>query len=240
MTDNPENKVKIRFKFRSGEEFEAEGNLAFIEKQRADFLQLIGKDAAHTKRVPIQQNITDEGPAENVQGTPSFVPQMNILRAPSTVEPAFFRRKHDPGTAPTPSAPRMSVGISAAENARLHPQPNEQELRLWEQITRTDDKHVYLRRKSRQLSPDTAALVLIAAAKVLLQATQGYSALALAKSLKKSGYGGDRLDRVLGGELKKGTVRSEGTKRSRLYLLSDEGFARAYVLATKLAEEWHF
>ena len=34
MTDDLQNKVKIRFKFRSGEEFEAEGNPDFIEKQR--------------------------------------------------------------------------------------------------------------------------------------------------------------------------------------------------------------
>jgi hypothetical protein len=110
---------------------------------------------------------------------------------------------------------------------------------LWEQIIRTDDKLVFLRRKSRQLSPDTAALVLLAAAKVLLGASDGYSALLLSKALKKSGYGGERLDRVLAGEMRQGTIRSDGTKRSRLYLLSDEGFARAYVLATKLADEWH-
>ena len=248
MTDNQENKVKIRFKFRSGEEFEAEGNPDFIEKQRADFLQLIGKDGTRSVRrtvsaaqtFPEEQSTAFPTPAEAVTPTEQPFP------TPNSTEPAFFRRKTSPyvpsGDSPVlPSAPRMSVGISAAENARLHPQglPNEQELRLWEQVVRTDDKLVYLRRKSRQLTPETAALVLIAAAKVLFRATEGYSALYLSKSLKKSGYGGERLDRVLGGELKKGTVRSDGTKRSRLYLLSDEGFARAYVLATKLADEWH-
>lgn len=246
MTNDLQSKVKIRFKFRSGEEFEAEGNPDFIEKQRADFLQLIGKDGSRPTRrtVPAAQSSPDEQNVytDTAQTVAPTVDQ--TLPTPNTAEPAFFRRKTTAyvplGDSPVPpSAPRMSLGISAAENARLHPQGlSEQEMRLWEQVIRTDDKYVYLRRKSRLLSPDTAALVLIAAAKVLLQATQGYSALALAKSLKKSGYGGERLDRVLGGELKKGTVHSDGTKRSRLYLLSDEGFARAYVLVSKLADEW--
>ena len=95
---------------------------------------------------------------------------------------------------------------------------------------------VFLRRKNRLLTSDTAALVLLAAAKVLLRLPDGYSALALSKSLKKSGYGGERLDRVLGGEMKTGTVRSVGTKRSRFYLLSDEGFAKAFILAGKLTQ----
>ena len=43
---------------------------------------------------------------------------------------------------------------------------------------------------------------------------------------------------MLGPDLRQGTLRAEGSKRSRAYLLSDEGFARAYVLAGKLAEEW--
>ena len=247
MIDNTNNKVKIRFKFRSGEEFEAEGTPDFIEKQRSDFLQLIDRDGARTSRraASVHSSQAEEQHpvyTENTTDPAATAPSEHRFPTLNTAEPALFRRKttpYSPTSTPTP-APRMSVGISAAENARLHPAGlvSEQELRLWEQIIRTDEKMVYLRRKSRQLSPDTAALVLIAAAKVLLQAVEGYSALLLSKSLKKSGYGADRLDRVLGGELKKGTVRSEGTKRSRLYSLSDEGFARAYVLATKLAEEW--
>ena len=250
MTDNTENKVKIRFKFRSGEEFEAEGNPDFIEKQRADFLQLIGKDGSRARRssTGVQAAVSPvvtEGEYSSEENISDVQP---ALPPAHTAEPAFYRRKTTPyvptGDAPVlPPTPQVTLGISAAENARIRPSQtsslsDERELRLWEQIIRTDDKLVYLRRKSRLLSPNTAALVLIAAAKVLLQATDGYSALALSKSLKKSGYGGERLDRVLGGEMKQGLIHSDGTKRSRLYLLSDEGFARAYVLATKLADEW--
>jgi len=254
MADDLQNKVKIRFKFRSGEEFEAEGNPDFIEKQRADFLQLIGKDRTHTQRSPTvtPSDFSQTSESSSSQPQPAVSPsQTAVAPLPHTAEPAFYRRQESLGL-PTPNptiykrpvspAPRISRGISAAENARANFQSathlsDGQELSLWEQIVRTDDRLVYLRRKSRLLSPDTAALVLIAAAKVLLQASDGYSALLLSKSLKKSGYGGERLDRVLGGVMKKGLVRSDGTKRSRLYLLSDEGFARAYVLLGKLAEE---
>ena len=253
MADETPNKVKIRFKFRSGEEFEAEGNPDFIEKQRADFLQLIGKDGSRsTPRKPatplsgtVSVNNTPIYPAENSQ--------IAITDDINTQEPAAYRRQNTPSAYISqgdtfrsseiwPKSGGISRGISAAEARQSHRTEkalaSDTDMLLWEGLVRTDDRLVYLRRKSRQLSPDTAALVLIAAAKILLRANEGYSALLLSKALKKSGYGGDRLDRVLANEMRQGHVRSDGTKRSRLYLLSDEGFAKAYVLATKLAEEW--
>ena len=230
MTENnPQNKVKIRFKFKSGEEFEAEGNPDFIARQRADFLQLIGKEIA-----------------------PADVPARSI-----SARPAAASASHQTATAPAPEIYTplgdlslsseiwskkggISQGISAAEaRQQRQSQPrtvgHPADTRLWEQIVRSEDRHVYLRRKSRLLTPASAALLLIAAAKVLLDATEGYSALALSKSLKKSGYGGER---VLAAEMRQGTILSDGTKRSRVYLLSNEGFTRAYVLAGKLAAEW--
>lgn len=321
MADDLQNKVKIRFKFRSGEEFEAEGNLDFIEKQRADFLQLIGKDGVRGGRrgtvpgalrqpenelyggeiaagsrpaatdlstrpsgatgypsarsaenpylpghptenpyAPARQAGenplgTGDYPATSATAAPTNYPSSALtapsVPAPNTDEPAFYRRTTPahPAAAPVylsdrkPAAPRLNTEIPAAspDNARFRrqaPSSGQPERQLWEQIIRSDDKLVFLRRKSRQLSPDTAALVLLAAAKVLLGASDGYSALLLSKALKKSGYGGERLDRVLAGQMRQGLVSSDGTKRSRLYLLSDEGFARAYVLATKLVDEW--
>ena len=251
MFDNSENKVKIRFKFRSGEEFEAEGNPDFIEKQRSDFLLLIGKDGTRATTRRNTATPTEVAPAtEQALSQTSNTPSEPFLDAE---QPAAYRRTstrspYAPGGGafqPSENWPRnggMNQTISAAERQALRQTPysngNSTDIQLWESIVRTDDKLVYLRRKSRQLSADTAALVLIAAAKTLLRATDGYSALSLSKSLKKSGYGGERLDRVLAGEMRQGTVRSEGTKRSRTYLLTEKGFARAYVLATKLADEW--
>ena len=235
MEQSSTDKVKIRLKFRSGEEFEAEGSPDFIEKQRADFLQLIGKDGRKTAPRPAA------APSHSPQATSGRGDTPYISAEPLSTRPTAWPTDRWPaeegGSQPLPP---LNTTIFAAERApsRIsHPTtPGIPDVRLWEEIVRVEDNMVFLRRKNRLLTPDTAALVLLAAARVLLKMPDGYSALALSKSLKKSGYGGERLDRVLGGELKLGTVRSHGSKRSRFYLLSDEGFAKAFVLAGKLAQ----
>ena len=228
MPENQENKVKIRFKFKSGEEFEAEGNPDFIEKQRADFLQLIGKNTTHAAVVNLQPK----------QAASATYPQVNLHPQAATGYAELTDDFQLPPATRTRSNHLEDTEQSAFSNATRTRAGRAADIRLWEQIVRVDDRRVYLRRKSRLLTPASAALLLIAAAKVLLDATEGYSALALSKSLKKSGYGGERLDRSLAGEIKQGTLLSQGSKRSRSYYLSDEGFVRAYVLAGKLANEW--
>ena len=231
MSQETEQKVKIRFKFRSGEEFEAEGNPDFIERQRAQFLYLIGKqpqDAARKENSLQPSKSYYKQPASFA--TPALPAEALTATTSATAPqaPAFLRRTRpqDTDSAALPANPApISTGTV-------------QETRLWEELVKTEENLVILRRKNRLLTAETAALVLIAAAKVLLGAQNGYSALHLSKSLSKSGYGGERLDRTLGGEIRRGTVKSEGSKRSRVYLLSDEGFAKAFVLAEKLAGEW--
>lgn len=231
MSQETEQKVKIRFKFRSGEEFEAEGNPDFIERQRAQFLYLIGKqpqDAARKENSLKSSESYYKQPASFA--TPALPAEAltATTSATDTQAPAFLRRTRlqDTDSAALPANP-APISTRAV-----------QETRLWEELVKTEENLVILRRKNRLLTAETAALVLIAAAKVLLGAQSGYSALHLSKSLSKSGYGGERLDRTLGGEIRRGTVKSEGSKRSRVYLLSDEGFAKAFVLAEKLAGEW--
>ena len=229
MTQNELNKVKIRLKLRSGEEFEAEGSPEFIEKQRADFLQLIGKS-----------NKTPEPTSASGLVSGSVAPQRTFLPKNYPTPPISASVLPTPAPVPTPS------GLAAAEySTTKHTKINSraaathQAAVLFEQIVKEQDGVLSLRRKSRLLTPETAALLLIGAAKLLLNEGEGYSALALSKSLTKSGYGGGRLDRILASEIRQGTIKATGSKRSRAYLLSDEGFARAYVLAEKLAGEWH-
>ncbi len=319
MTDDAANKVKIRIKFRSGEEFEAEGSPDFIEKQRADFLSLIGKEkksrssqpaapASAIRQQPFGENDTYSERRETTAETwprpgVQIAQQTDYPAAAETEEfsaaPAALRRSaHQPYSmqdssitrgefspskssqpessypAATPeqqnagspqaqtnfsapaqrnsgfmplardTSPMPPNAISAASFYSPAPAPytpqdkHTDEIRLWEEIVRTEQNMVFLRRKSRLLSAETAALLLLGAAKILLQQS-GYGALALSKSLHKSGYGSGRLDRVLYGEMKRGNVVAYGSKRSRIYSLSDEGFAKAFVLAGKLAEEWH-
>ncbi len=204
MSGQEEQKVKIRFKFRSGEEFEAEGSPSFIERQRGEFLKLIGKTR--------KSDFNEAGQAD-----------LRIL-----THPAKDTAQTDRISVPVQAAPKSPELLPALPNRRV-----------WEEITRIDEQGtLYLKKKSRSLPPDTAALLLTAAAKILLGAENGFSALALAKALAKSGYAGGRLDRILAAELRQGTIKAFGSKRSRAYLLSDEGFARAFVHAGKLAEEW--
>lgn len=234
MTENQQNKVKIRLKLRSGEEFEAEGSPDFIEKQRAEFLQLIGKPAKNHETA-----WTEASAPKPLRRSAPRLPSVRPFAQPQTA---------DFSTTPYSAPSITQSGFSAAEQASLRgenalPRASQStesaHIALWEQIIKTDDGLVLLRRKSRLLTPETAAIVLIAAAKELLRESNGYSALALSKSLTKSGYGGGRLDRVLAAEMRQGTVKAVGSKRSRAYLLSDEGFARGFVLAEKLAAEWH-
>ena len=234
MEQDAEQKVKIRFKFRSGEEFEAEGTPDFIERQRAQFLQLIGKPQdmpprkgkhSHPSMLLFQPPLTepsDSAPATNAAGGSSVVFPTDTVAE----EPAFLRRSREERSTPYISPPGAAVSVSA-------------DTRLWEEIVKMEGKLVILRRKNRLLTAETAALVLIAAAKTLLGAQNGYAALHLSKALAKSGYGGERLDRILAGEIRLGTIKSFGSKRSRVYTLSNEGFAKAFVLAEKLVGEGH-
>ena len=232
MSQETEQKVKIRFKFRSGEEFEAEGNPDFIERQRAQFLYLIGKqpqDAARKENSLQPSKSYYKQPASFA--TPALPAEALTATTSATAPqaPAFLRR----------TRPQDTDSAGHASNPAPISTRAVQETRLWEELVKTEENLVILRRKNRLLTAETAALLLIAAAKVLLGAQNGYSALHLSKSLSKSGYGGERVDRTLGGEIRRGTVKSEGSKRSRVYLLSDEGFAKAFVLAEKLAGEWN-
>lgn len=231
MDHNEERKARVRFKFRTGEEFEAEGNTDFIERQRAQFLHLIGKDGLLLPETP-----------DNRKNVPFAARQANFFTSPALAlsaasnthtsdEPAFLRKIRQEQTENKP--PLRSSSVREREG-----QHSLQEIRLWEEISKTEDKLVILRRKNRMLTAETAALVLLGAAKILLGAANGYSALHLAKALAKSGYGGERLDRVLAGEMQRGTIKATGSKRARAYILSDEGFAKAFVLAEKLAAEW--
>ena len=107
---------------------------------------------------------------------------------------------------------------------------------VWERLMREDGKYVYFRKKPK-ITPAQSACLLLAGARVLLKKPK-FSALELAHCLKNSNIAlPTRLDRLLGGEIQKGYLVCQGAKRSRLYQLTDPGFAHIFVLAEKLAKE---
>ncbi len=106
------------------------------------------------------------------------------------------------------------------------------ELHMWEQLLRQDGETLIFRKRTKLTVPE-AAILLIAGAKVLLN-KEAYSALELAKSLKACGIQGGRLDRALTPELLAGRLIATGSKRGRSYNLSNEGSAKAFMLAERL------
>lgn len=108
--------------------------------------------------------------------------------------------------------------------------------RLWEKLFKEEGDKVILRRKMRLEAPE-AALLLLAGARVLTN-QPACKALSLSQMLQKSGFtNAGRLDRLLQQEADNGYLQSEGMKRGRIYRLTNAGFARAFVLAEKLAGE---
>lgn len=236
MTDGTEKNLKIRFRFPGGEEFEAEGSREFIEQQRNYFLALIGKGAtAPVSAMPAPRKrptypLTSEARLAPIQPRPepTTKPTLAFTEPQTTQQPAPL-----PPLSAIPPAMRRNSTPSMPQN------PETAEItapvRLWEQLLKEDGEIVVLRRKMRLTAAEAASL-LVAGARVLLKKPT-YSALNLSQSMRKSGFDEGRLDRILTPEIRNGHLESEGAKRSRTYRLTNEGFAKAFVLAEKLAQE---
>ena len=75
MPEDAEKTLKIRFRFPGGEEFEAEGTLEFIEKQRNYFLDLIGKQPKKsTAPAPAAAKIPNIAPTALFTPAPQAAP----------------------------------------------------------------------------------------------------------------------------------------------------------------------
>ena len=234
MSGDSEKILKIRFRFPGGEEFEAEGSREFIEQQRNYFLALIGKKmSGPASAIPASRKRTTYpltgGPKPTASQTVPASPLFSPTAIPQTAT----------NDAPTPLPPLSSVPPALRGETALQadmpladiPQP----VRLWEQLLKEEGDIVVLRRKMR-LSAAEAASLLVAGARVLLK-KPNYPALHLSQSMRKSGFDEGRLDRILAPEIRNGHLASDGSKRSRTYRLTNEGFAKAFVLAEKLAKE---
>lgn len=271
QNDNQENtqnnetnqKVKLRLRLKSGEEFEAEGSLNFVLAQKNDFLAqntpniapitpqitrppLFAAPDTKAAEIPnkpqinnIYETITPvqpdtenstENAAENTSNTvPKITGQKNISISSRVVPdyntqvPAIRWRQNQPQEAENK---RLARHTSAPKN------PWQIDEKIWFKIAYLDGADLVLRRKVKDLKPNLAALITLAAAKMIGGITK-MSALELSKSLRLSGYlkGDERLDRILAPEIKAGTLFFEGSKRKREYIISQTGTAKAYTAA---------
>lgn len=203
MSQENEN-LKLRFKLKTGEEFEAQGDLEFISAQKEAFLNLV--------KTPKQQTAANT----------TYQPQIPAQQERSLLKPAYLRRQ---GTLTEQEESKQTIKTPSGE--------------VWDKVAYSDGDNIIIRRKSKLIKPQIAALIILGSAKVLT-AQDTLSALELAKSLKLSGYlkAGQRLDRLIEGEIKEGFLSYEGSKRNRLYRISAAGQAKAYTWAEKLLQEY--
>ena len=204
MSQDKEN-LKLRFRLKTGEEFEAQGDLDFISAQKEAFLNLL--------KTPKGLNSIINTYRQDEQGQEQTQRFLN--------KPAYLRQQ--------PS------WTSTMQKTPLKTPSGE----VWDKVAYGDGENIIIRRKSKLIKPQIAALIVLGAAKVLVE-KDTLSALELAKSLKLSGYlkEGQRLDRLLEKEIKEGLISYEGSKRTRLYRISATGQAKAYNWAEKLLQEF--
>ena len=200
--------LKLRFKLKTGEEFEAEGDLSFISTQKEAFLNLVKNSKT------LNSAFTNTYKAENSAESPTRLP----------LKPSYLRRQEN-----------WSNEKITPQNDILKTPSGE----VWDKVAYSDGENLILRRKSKLIKPQIAALIILGANKTL-NAQDTLSALTLAKSLKLSGYlkDGQRLDRLIEPEIKEGFLSYEGSKRNRLYRISAAGQAKAYTWAEKLLQEY--
>ncbi len=160
-------------------------------------------------RLPKGEEFEAEGPREFIESQRNY-----FLQLISNAQP--FSLQSVSGTNPNNTAPQHT------------------EQYLWELLFKQDADTLIMRGKHK-LSTTDMTLLLIAAARILLQKEE-YSALELAKSLKANHIGGIRLDRLLSPAIQAGYLYAQGSRRGRTYKLSDSGFAKAYMLAEKIRQ----
>lgn len=253
-------KVKLRLRLKSGEEFEAEGSLEFVLAQKAEFLSKTGSQNAqystqitpseqnqyqHRYQEPPQPSYAESAPKADENTNPAFnneQPAQNTIQQPpaltSHIVTAEERLKEYNTIVPAIRWKRYQTERTRGEIAETAPStataktPYQIDEKIWTKVAYIDGANIVLRRKIKDLKPNLAALITLAAAKMLAGITK-MPALELSKSMRLSGYlkGDDRLDRILAPEIKAATLFFEGSKRNREYMISNTGTAKAYTAA---------
>ncbi|WP_428898083.1 hypothetical protein Dip518_000272 [Parelusimicrobium proximum] len=235
MSETNKSKMRIRLRLSSGEEFEAEGDKEFILEEKESFLSFVSTPRNISKAPAYTRKRSDFTQADLFAQPASSAPEKPAAGAEALLTvPSFMRKKADssPGLSITEEETPAMPGV---ENKTAQASPSSE---IWAKLFKIDDGLILLRRKHRLITPSYAAIMLVSAARALAQQS-ACSALKLAKSMKQGGYiaEGERLDRLLAQDIKEGLIYHEGEKRGRVYKVSESGFARAYIMAEKIARE---
>lgn len=236
MTTENEKKLKLRFKLKTGEEFEAEGDLTFISTQKDLFLGLISpKQTTNTYKTSSNTIGSRIEPIKKHTDTKLAYSQKPLSVLPRTY--SFNTAENQPEgrgnnynyQALHSTRDQRGLPDHDIKNTILQP-----DLALWDKIAYIDGDDIIIRRKDKNIKPQGAALIILGAAKVLKEGAQ-MTALELSKSMKLSGYlkENERLDRVLGPEIKESCIMYEGSKRNRVYRITQKGMAKAFTNAER-------
>ena len=264
MPESEENIFKLRLKLKSGEEFEAEGDLSFIEKQKEEFLKLANIDSKSTSeagnyyeqkiiptdfRPSLTISRSEQEKAEDINGKTSFLdsgerkvytPKTDIWGSPKMPIPQTYRSAEETlSDKYNPEyfgkSPSPRGEIRKRTVGKVPPPIPRPESSVWDRIAYCEQEHIIIRRKDKSLNAALAALIILGSAKMLRNSSK-MSALELSKSMKLSGYlkDNERLDRVLSAEIKEGAIVYEGSKRNRDYIITQSGTAKAYTAAERI------
>ncbi|MBI5743557.1 MAG: hypothetical protein HY952_03315 [Elusimicrobia bacterium] len=125
----------------------------------------------------------------------------------------------------------LSAAGQAGEAAKHHEEQAGEP--AWDTLAEAKGGLLILRNKHQSLKAGDAALMILAAEK-LLNKTSSVGAIALSKAIKASGYAPERIDRLLAKANREGLLKASGTKRNRAYQITDRGLERAWLEARKL------
>ena len=232
-TDENSQKVKLRLRLKSGEEFEAEGSLTFVLAQKEEFLKIITKTNIKP-HIMAESIVPDQNTSLTTNNTNNAINGQNNQNNNFIDTSITHKINTFPNT--NPIKPIEITPLRTPAIIKQNTQNNDSikviDQQLWGKIAYIDGQDVVLRRKSRLLAPSNAALIILAVAKMLAN-IQKMTALELSKLMLLSGYlgAGDRLDRILTQDVKVGNLLFEGSKRNREYIITEQGIAKAYTSA---------
>lgn len=216
---NNNDKFKIRIKIPSGAEFEAEGPESFIIAEKEKFLNFF-INPLYSKK--INQDEENFKHSSNTEVLKKDMINYSVSKKDEETETNTY------GSFPV----TVQKGETGDNGHYNHVNEND-----WQKITKTgkDGRLILISRPITMLPAD--AIIILLAAEQQLQNIKGITALALSRMLKSSGFQPPRLDRVLTNYISLGYIRHEGTKRNRIYMLTEEGFQKAALLAHSMAQE---
>lgn len=207
-------KTRIRIKIPSGAEFEAEGTESFVLSEKDKFLIKFA-DSCNDKKNENLKNKSDNNKKQIIQ-------EDNIALRKTT---GFSDIQEDAFNA------ELLFPVENNQEKKDSSKPKND----WELVTRKGKNlHYVIISKDKSIQAADAVLVLLAAEQRLAGNFE-IPALILTGMLKSSGFVIHRLDRLLQQYMNTGYIKYTGTKRSRMYSLTEKGFQKAALLAHIMA-----